>query len=248
MIVLIQNLAISGNAEDLSLALIAFYESNTTISRVKRKEFEINGTTYIGEYNNFANDKLNYTIISPIAQSASGNFKDHEVYWGLDAEGTSVFVIVTVDESGNQSVQYLDQPGGSDISQSITLPVKPSSFVNSVTFDQVGVGVLDLTDTQVKSLADCVNPTDDQDVTGIPSGATGAICIWVSDGEALVTTSGLPIADGSNGIPLKDGDIFSPGANPDVVAGDASQLSSSRFIAATGSTGRFEVVFYKKNA
>jgi hypothetical protein len=251
MTVIINNLFNSAHAAGLSSAIIGYGNSNPTVAITRNVEFTVSGTTYKGNYQKI-NNQLIYEITEPALSggSASG-VVDIEAYWGVDANGASAYVVTAFDQNNGSTTRYLSQPGGSDIQSSLTLPVKPLSQASGAQFTQLEHAVLLLNSSEVEDLSDCVDPSNNSTAIGIPTGATGAVCFWVpADGSsrAYVSTDVNPTANGSIGLFLNAGDAFNPGQSPASPSGDPATLSAAKFIAATGATGRFEVLFYRKNS
>lgn len=250
MTVSIINLQTAAHASGLSAAILAFNTANKDVAIQNDLEFVVGGVTYKGKYQKI-NDLLIYEITSPVLSSSSaGGLVDIEAYWGVDQNGVSAYVVTSFDQNNGSTTRYLSQPGGSDIQGSLTLPVKPVSQSSGTQFTQLDHAVLLVNSSEVKDLSDCVDPANNATSIGIPTGATGAVCFWVpADGssKAYVSTDVNPTANGSIGLFLNAGDAFNPGNSPAAPTGDPATLTSAKFIASTGASGRFEVIFYRNN-
>lgn len=247
-----ENVTVAGldnanNLIELVEEVRGFSDGKPDVSFAGKVPITIEGTDYIGQFKKYL-DFLHFQVLSPLPVNGNGSIFDVETSWGVDANSQNVYVVTVYDNQGNPTVSYFDEPGGNQLFN-VVAPVRPLESAPGVTFREIGTFVLPIDSAAAKTLADVEESDNLGEVVGIPAGAVGAICSFMSDDEdcAAYFTSSLPspLANGSVGTVLNFGDIYSPGRNPNVTSGDLATLTSSRFICETGKSGRLEVSFYE---
>ena len=146
---------------DLVTEVNTYFSANPSIARTKVLALTANGTDYTGTYNRFTKQDVTYEIISPLPSAASGDLFDVETSWVQDANGTLAFQVEIVNTSGAVTIQHFDQPGGTDITGTLTAPLTPASAAAAdVVFDELARRVLPITDASAVGLAQCEDPAN----------------------------------------------------------------------------------------